>query len=576
MSIQEICEVGGGDLNWMSARHVMNSFSLGGGSGSSIQGGTVNTLTNTTTTARPLPDPGHSVQQLQALLPSRPDIGFLRTDTDFLLRFLKVRNFQVASAFQLLCGYYSYRQRERDLFKTTLGGAGVRAALCDGVVGVLPERDTCGSAVLVILAANSDDCKCSLSDVWGAVILTLEKLSARGEEAGVVCVVDWSECPTRLNAQLTPKSLRLVLDGLQDAFPLRMSGLHLLNAPWWSGAALRLARPFIKEKTRARIHVHGNNLSSLHKHLPPRLLPAQLGGEGGEYIPSTWANTVLDGALTTTAAKYSIKTSSNSSPINSNAYPSKFSDINIANSNNKYSTSDCSYPDKTTDGFDDNSNKYINNPIETCTDTSNFLNSTVVKGGVSNSIGKPEEICNLNENKNKIEDFDDFVPKSKGFTFESLVKSAGSKKFQLAQMTEDSKGFTLKKIKSSSVEYSTGNSPTKSKDSISNSIFNFTKSKSLSLNTDDRITNYDDDDDLDDDNKEYGGGEESENIYNFPKLKTPPSFTSSIASSFTSNMSKMGFNMRSKDGLSSYDRGQPNSLLLSNDSNANAATVSPT
>lgn len=43
--------------------------------------------------------------------------------------------------------------------QSTLGGAGVRAALADGVVGVLPDRDSSGSAVLVILASNCDDSK---------------------------------------------------------------------------------------------------------------------------------------------------------------------------------------------------------------------------------------------------------------------------------------------------------------------------------------------------------------------------------------------------------------------------------
>ena len=57
--------------------------------------------------------------------------------------------------------------------------------------------------------------RCSLWDVWGAVLLSLEKLSSRGEEAGVVCVLDWSECPARLNGELSHKALKLVLDGLQ-------------------------------------------------------------------------------------------------------------------------------------------------------------------------------------------------------------------------------------------------------------------------------------------------------------------------------------------------------------------------
>ena len=41
------------------------------------------------------------------------------------------------------------------------------------------------------------------------------------------------------------------------------------------------------------MHVHGNNVHTLHAHIPPRLLPAELGGEGGEYHASTWASVLL-------------------------------------------------------------------------------------------------------------------------------------------------------------------------------------------------------------------------------------------------------------------------------------------
>lgn len=43
----------------------------------------------------------------------------------------------------------------------------------------------------------------------------------------------------------------------------------------------------------SQIHVHGNNLATLHAQVPPRLLPAELGGEGAEYHPHTWASTMF-------------------------------------------------------------------------------------------------------------------------------------------------------------------------------------------------------------------------------------------------------------------------------------------
>ncbi|KAK3895294.1 hypothetical protein Pcinc_000986 [Petrolisthes cinctipes] len=252
----------------------------------------------------PLPDKTHAVQQLHALLPTRPDVAFLRTDPPFLLRFLRARKFRVGDAFLLLSHYFEYRQRHRELFRGlnvgngngSDGETGIQTALLDGLPGVLAERDPCGRPLIILLASNWDHTKYDVRTVYQAVLLTLEKLveDEAVQAAGVVAILDWSNFPARLTTSLSPKLLRLMLDGLQDAFPLRLGALHLVNQPWYVEAALGLARPFLKEKLRSRIHVHGNNLATLHAQVPPRLLPAELGGEGGEYHAHTWAFTMLN------------------------------------------------------------------------------------------------------------------------------------------------------------------------------------------------------------------------------------------------------------------------------------------
>lgn len=53
--------------------------------------------------------------------------------------------------------------------------------------------------------------------VYQAVLLTLERLveDEAVQAAGVVAILDWSNFPARLTTSLTPKLLRLMLDGLQ-------------------------------------------------------------------------------------------------------------------------------------------------------------------------------------------------------------------------------------------------------------------------------------------------------------------------------------------------------------------------
>ena len=97
------------------------------------------------------------IQQVRDMIITRPDIGFLRTDDDFILRFLRARKFHQADAFRLLAQYFQYRQLNLDMFKNfKADDPGIKRALIDGFPGVLENRDHYGRKILLLFAANWD------------------------------------------------------------------------------------------------------------------------------------------------------------------------------------------------------------------------------------------------------------------------------------------------------------------------------------------------------------------------------------------------------------------------------------
>jgi hypothetical protein len=67
---------------------------------------------------------------------------FQQTDDNFILRFLNARKNNVPESFLLMANYYSYRQKNRQLFENFVPqDIGIQQALRDGFPGVLPERD---------------------------------------------------------------------------------------------------------------------------------------------------------------------------------------------------------------------------------------------------------------------------------------------------------------------------------------------------------------------------------------------------------------------------------------------------
>lgn len=208
-----------------------------------------------------------------------------------LRRFLYARNWEVERAAELLLAYRRHLARHGQL----LAGLGhgtppqdVTEALRRSLPGVLEERDRRGRRVLVMFSAGWD-MTLDLTAVYRALWFTLERLTcscADREENlsnGLVLVVDWSELSVRAAAALSPRLLRDMVEGLQDCFPARFKAVHMLNQPWWLEPPLLVLKRFLSERSRARLHTHGNNLATLHEHLPTDILPAQLGGERPEH-----------------------------------------------------------------------------------------------------------------------------------------------------------------------------------------------------------------------------------------------------------------------------------------------------
>ncbi|UYV61507.1 CLVS1 [Cordylochernes scorpioides] len=237
-----------------------------------------------------------AIDAVRELIPTRPDVEYLRTDDAFILRFLRARKFDVTATFKLYTQYFVYRQRNNKLFLGFQASEGdIKQALLDGFPGVLPQPDQHGRRVLVLFTANWDHLRYGLVSIYRALLLSLEKLLEDEETQvnGLVIIVDWTEFSFKQSSHLNPKLLKLIIEGLQDCFPARFSAIHLINQPWYVEAAFTVLKPFLKDKTRGKVVMHGNNLTTLHAHLSREMLPAELGGSLPPYNNHYWAKQLL-------------------------------------------------------------------------------------------------------------------------------------------------------------------------------------------------------------------------------------------------------------------------------------------
>ncbi|XP_053610901.1 clavesin-2-like [Plodia interpunctella] len=209
-------------------------------------------------------------------------------DDNFLRRFLYACKHDVQQSFEMLVRYHQNRREHPELWAEADGG--VLRALADGLPGVLAERDRRGRCVLLMFASNWIPHACPLLSVCRALILTLERTLAdvQNQANGYVIIVDWTEFTFKQSCSLQAKVLKLLIDCLQDCMPVRFKSIHFIGQPWYVETALAVIKPYLKAKTRERIVLHGNNLSTLHDSLPLDILPAELGGEGPSYNSERW------------------------------------------------------------------------------------------------------------------------------------------------------------------------------------------------------------------------------------------------------------------------------------------------
>ncbi|XP_011304578.1 clavesin-2-like [Fopius arisanus] len=241
-----------------------------------------------------------AIKTVRAILREMPGVDLKPCNDEYITRFLLARKYRTEQAAALIGAYQAQIAHRQDIFgNLTARDPALQRALRAGIPGVLPARDRKGRCVLVMLASQWDPIAVPALAVQRAIFLVLETLiqDPRNQQCGFVIVVDWCNFTLRQGSALGAAALRNLIAALRGRFPARFKGIHFLSAPLYVQATLALVKPFLDEKTRHKIYLHGNNLSTLHEHLPTDILPAELGGTGPSFNPGLWAEPVIHSAM---------------------------------------------------------------------------------------------------------------------------------------------------------------------------------------------------------------------------------------------------------------------------------------
>lgn len=221
-----------------------------------------------------------SVERLRELLKAETDLKCPLDNDAWLVRFLRPCKYYPESALKLIKNYYSFKVKHANVYDG-LKPSSEKNIFEQNILTVLPTRDQHGRRILIIeLGKKWKHNKCSLDEVYKGCVLYLEAamLEPTSQIAGTVVIFDMDGLTLQQTWQFTPPFAKRIVDWLQDAMPLRVKNIHIINQPYIFNMVFALFKPFLREKLKSRIIFHGTDRKSLHKYLSPKCLPQSYGG----------------------------------------------------------------------------------------------------------------------------------------------------------------------------------------------------------------------------------------------------------------------------------------------------------
>ncbi|XP_066588455.1 alpha-tocopherol transfer protein-like isoform X2 [Prorops nasuta] len=232
-----------------------------------------------------------TLQELRDLIYERGECLPNRMDDEFLIRFLRARNFNIYRAHRLMVRYFEFKEAHPEIHRgvnplqlSHLGD--------DDVMTVPAYRTPCGRRMMIYRLGNWDPRKFSIDELFKGTVIILEIgiLEPRAQILGGVVVFDLKGITMNHVWTITPQVASMVISLMVTSHPMKTHAIHILNQSWVFDAMFAVFKPLLNAKMKEKIFFHGSDMASFHRHISPEYLPKMYGGIREELPYHQWFN----------------------------------------------------------------------------------------------------------------------------------------------------------------------------------------------------------------------------------------------------------------------------------------------
>ncbi|KAJ3663911.1 hypothetical protein Zmor_008128 [Zophobas morio] len=210
------------------------------------------------------------VEEIQKWLKTQPHLP--KVEDTQILTFLHKSHYEKEAAKKIIDNYFTFRTRHLNILRALTPDV-LKTVTSVTCFNIMPNKTPEGYIVLMVKLLDS-----RVSNFNNTHVLTLGFMVAAlhyhqyGFENGMVLLIDLKDFSVGHFLKTDFSLLRCVFGLLQNGAPMKIKGIHLVNATPLTKQIIALFKHFLKAKLYQKIQVHVPNSTTVYEFLPKECL----------------------------------------------------------------------------------------------------------------------------------------------------------------------------------------------------------------------------------------------------------------------------------------------------------------